>query len=176
MSVYRGREPVVALGAMLAGEREQTVAVSPWQTKREFVRDIGGIKVYSDPDADCMRLEYPDTQKGREQMATLMTTVTIQSVRDFNPVISDTEALEFAVAGMYTTKLGFEAAKLSTPRWLLSKLKEAEKVLAQRKNDERAAQLARLQAQAESLRSREEKLDTVLAEIAKLQTEIETPA
>jgi hypothetical protein len=172
VTVYQGRNLTVTVLDKPAGFREQTVTVSPWQTKREFVREIGGIMIYSDPDADCLRLEYLDTQQGREQMATLMTTVTIQSVRDFNPVLSDTEALEFALAGMYTTKLGFEAAKLATPRWLLSKLKEAEKVLAQRKSDERAAQIARLQAQAESLRSREEKLDTVLAEIAKLQAEI----
>lgn len=105
-------------------------------------------------------------------MATLMTTVTIQSVRDFNPVISDTEALEFALAGMHSTKLGFEAAKLSTPRWLLNKIKEAERVLAQRQHDEKAAALARLTAQAEALKSREEKLDAVLHEIAQLKAEL----
>lgn len=104
-------------------------------------------------------------------MAALIT-ISIRNIQDFDPVTVDLEEARFALAQIMALKNGYTGAGLDVPKWLTKKLRDVKRSLELREQDANAAELARLEAQLESLKSREEKLSDVQAKIDALKGKV----
>lgn len=104
-------------------------------------------------------------------MAALIT-ISIRNIQDFDPVAVDLEEARFALAQITALKNGYLDGGMEVPKWLLKKLRETKRSLELREQDANAAELARLEAQLEALKSREEKLTDVQAKIDALRAKV----
>lgn len=145
----------------------------PLRVMRIGLSPTSGWRTEELPPAEAQAFWY-QTNKPQLEVFTMaaLITISIRNIQDFDPVTVDLEEARFALAQITALKNGYLDGNMEVPKWLTKKLRETKRSLELREQDANAAELARLEAQLEALKSREEKLTDVQAKIDALRAKV----
>ncbi len=146
---------------------------TPLRVMRIGLSPTQGWQTEELPPAEAQAFWF-QTNKPTQEVFTMaaLITISIRNIQDFDPVTVDLEEARFALAQITALKNGYLDGNMEVPKWLTKKLRETKRSLELREQDANAAELARLEAQLEALKSREEKLTDVQAKIDALRAKV----
>jgi hypothetical protein len=107
-----------------------------------------------------------------EQNMALTITISLQSVRDFDPVAAGLEEVRAALAVAALFREGYKLSEQECPDWLLDKTRKIKRALVDRQRDADAAELARLKARKAEKEREAQTLNDLDAQIAKLDAKL----
>lgn len=121
--------------------------------------------------ADLLVVNDVKTKLQEEHMA-LNIMITVQGVKDFEPVGAGMDDLTAALAFATALATGYKDSGQAVPNWLTDKTRKIKNTIVDRQRDARAADLARLKASYEAKKREAQTLDDLAKQIADLEAQL----